>query len=64
MKKIVAFTMILSLLVSVIGYVKGGKAEAATAFAHPGILHTQADFDRMKQMVNAGTQPYLDGYRL
>jgi hypothetical protein len=56
--------MILSLLVSVIGYVKGGKAEAATAFAHPGILHTQADFDRMKQMVNAGTQPYLDGYRL
>jgi hypothetical protein len=35
---------------------------ATTAFVHPGILHTQADFDRMKQMVNAGTQPYLEGY--
>lgn len=42
---------------------KQDVAEAATTpFAHPGLLHTQADFDRMKLMINAGTQPYLDGY--
>ncbi len=61
MKKILAFSIILSLLVSMIVYVNEGQA-ATSPFAHPGILHTQADFDRMTQMVNAGTQPYLDGY--
>lgn len=35
---------------------------APAAFVHPGILHTQADFDRMSSMINAGTQPYLDAY--
>ncbi|MDQ0874528.1 hypothetical protein QFZ77_003187 [Paenibacillus sp. V4I3] len=60
MRKILAFSIILSLLVSMIGYVNEGKA--ATAFVHPGIMQTQADFDRMTQMVGAGTQPYLDGY--
>ncbi|HTG70372.1 MAG TPA: AbfB domain-containing protein [Candidatus Udaeobacter sp.] len=61
MKKMLAFSIILSLLLSMLVYVNEGQA-ATTPFAHPGILHTQADFDRMTQMVNAGTQPYLDGY--
>lgn len=64
MKKFLAFSVILSLMFSLIGFVMEEKtAQAApAAFAHPGLLHTQADLDRMKQMVNAKTQPYLDGW--
>ncbi len=61
-KKFFAISIILIFLVSMIGYVNEGNAATTTAFAHPGLLHTQADFDRMKQMVDAGTQPYLDGW--
>jgi len=31
-------------------------------YIHPGLLHTESDFIRMRTMVNAGTQPYLDGW--
>ncbi|MGG1517334.1 AbfB domain-containing protein [Paenibacillus oryzisoli] len=64
MKKIVSLSVVLSLLLSLIGYVLEDKPAnaATTSFAHPGLLHTQADLDRMKQMVGAGTQPYLDGW--
>ena len=63
-KKWLVFTIVLSLLVGgMAGLVGEKRAEAApAAFAHPGLLHTQTDLDRMKQMVNAGTQPYLDGW--
>lgn len=33
-----------------------------TAFVHPGLLHRQTDFDRMKAKVNAGAQPWLSGW--
>lgn len=61
-RKFFAITIILIFLVSMIGYVNEGNAATTTAFNHPGLLHTQADFDRMKQTVDEGTQPYLDGW--
>jgi hypothetical protein len=36
----------------------------AQTFVHPGILHKQADFDRMKEMVNQGVQPWKGSYDL
>ncbi len=53
MKKLLAFTFVVCLL---------GSTRGFADFQHPGILHTEADFDRISQMVDAGTQPYLDGY--
>jgi Concanavalin A-like lectin/glucanases superfamily/Alginate lyase len=35
---------------------------SATAFIHPGLLHTEADFLRMKTAVAAGAQPWADGW--
>jgi Alginate lyase/Ricin-type beta-trefoil lectin domain-like len=32
------------------------------AFVHPGMLHTQADFDRMRAQVNANAQPWRSGW--
>jgi hypothetical protein len=35
---------------------------ASKVFVHPGLLHTQADFDRMKTKVAAGAEPWLSGW--
>ncbi|MBR7828867.1 RICIN domain-containing protein [Actinospica sp. MGRD01-02] len=40
----------------------GATAAAATTYAHPGLLHTQADFDRMATQVSAGAQPWKAGW--
>ncbi|UUQ65372.1 alginate lyase family protein [Pseudomonas fuscovaginae UPB0736] len=34
----------------------------AGTFVHPGALHTQADFDRMKTQVTRQAQPWADGW--
>ncbi|TMR89268.1 twin-arginine translocation signal domain-containing protein, partial [Nonomuraea basaltis] len=34
------------------------SAAQAAAFKHPGLLHSQADFDRIAAGVRAGAQPY------
>lgn len=35
---------------------------ASKIFVHPGGLHTQADFDRIKAKVDAGAEPWLSGW--
>ena len=40
----------------------GGAAVAARTFTHPGLLHSEADFDRMRTKVAAGEQPWLNGW--
>jgi hypothetical protein len=34
----------------------------ARKFTHPGLLHTEADFERMRLKVAAGAQPWLSGW--
>ena len=36
----------------------------AKKFIHPGLLHTEADFARMKAKVQTGAQPWLDNWKL
>src|SRR5574344_147320 len=40
------------------------SAIAAKAYVHPGLAHSQADLDRMKQMVNEKKSPWIDGWNL
>ena len=37
-------------------------AAPSTVFVHPGLLHTKADFDRMKERLAAGAQPWQGGF--
>ncbi|MFE7269826.1 alginate lyase family protein [Streptomyces sp. NPDC057623] len=37
-------------------------AAAGASFAHPGLLHTRADLDRMAAKVKAGAEPYTAGF--
>ena len=39
-------------------------ADITGAFAHPGLLHTQADFDRISQKVRDQVSPWYDDWKL
>ena len=40
------------------------NAFAAAPFVHPGMLNTQADFDRMKLEVSRGASPWIEDWKL
>ncbi len=37
---------------------------AGAAFVHPGLLHTQADLDRIKEKVQLGEEPWKSGFEV
>jgi hypothetical protein len=41
---------------------QNGADDVANQASHPGLLHTQADFDRMKAKVDAGLEPWVSGW--
>lgn len=49
-----------------LAHVATGEAAVTTSgtFAHPGLLHTQADFDRMALEVSAQASPWIDGWNV
>ena len=40
-----------------------GTVKRSTAFLHPGLLHTEADFARMKTKVEAQESPWIEGWK-
>ncbi|HTJ72348.1 MAG TPA: alginate lyase family protein [Actinospica sp.] len=44
--------------------VSATATKKASGFAHPGLLHSQADLDRMAAKVSAGAQPWTAGWNV
>ena len=57
-----AHRLLLLLALGVLLGLDCGRRVVAQEFVHPGLLHTEADFDRMRTKVNLGEQPWLSGW--
>ncbi|GAB6011299.1 alginate lyase family protein [Viscerimonas tarda] len=57
-------TLLLLLAVSFSSTINSQAQEVSGApqFVHPGILHTEADFDRMKEKIKGRKQPWYQGW--
>ncbi len=60
MKKMNVFKKQLLLTFSALAFIV--SSSEAQSFKHPGILHTQEDFDRIKEKLAAKEAPYVAGY--
>ncbi|NVM77916.1 hypothetical protein FHW83_003739 [Duganella sp. SG902] len=45
-----------------LGMAAAASGSAPRTFVHPGLLHTEADFARMRAKVQGGVQPWLSGW--
>ena len=55
-------TKLLFGVLAVVGGLGLSAPASAQSFVHPGILHTTADLDRMRDKVAAGEEPYVTGW--
>ena len=63
MNRFVSFTL-RALSSGLLLLVVANASAAEKSFVHPGLLSTQADFNRMKLEVDRGTSPWIDDWKL
>jgi hypothetical protein len=60
--RITIATILLLCAAGGIALAQAARPAATGAFVHPGLLHTRADLDRMRQQVAAGREPWKGGF--
>jgi hypothetical protein len=61
-RSLFVFAFSLSLAVPTAALAQAAPPGAGKSFTHPGLLHTRADLDRMRQQVAAGHEPWKSGF--
>lgn len=65
MKSFYPFVVLLAILPNhlIKAAFNGCDFNSSGVFSHPGTLHTECDFNRMKEKVSAGSHPWIDGWQ-